>query len=264
MTDYIKTVFTKPKEIYTGRNMKNTHFFYLLLLLTLILTFFSLFEFVPAGRELSADIQEIKSSIPEFELVDNELDSETESYIYQTDSMLLYFDPQDKMSTDTIDKNMNNVTVPLSIGLMNDQMYLNVIGQNYSIHYSDLSNFTTSDLQAFINNFGRFSPGMIGLFVVFIFFYNFLFFISQLFPIVLFANLISVYRKTGLRFVQTMKVAFLATILPTLVVYGLHALVFPVSFQFEIILGASLVLYYMSMTEMKERFTDKMKEENSK
>lgn len=105
---------------------------------------------------------------------------------------------------------------------------------------------------------------MIGLFIVFLFFYNLLFFISQLFPIVLFANLISVYRRTGLRFVQTAKVSLLATSLPALVVYGLHAVVFPVSFQFEIILGASLVLYYMSMTELKERFRDQLKEDNSK
>ena len=101
MFHYIKTVLTNPKEIYTGRNMKNTHYFSLLFILTLILTLFSIVEFLPFANKMNEDFNEIKSSIPAFELVDNELESDSESYVYQTDSLFLYFDPDNKIETDT-------------------------------------------------------------------------------------------------------------------------------------------------------------------
>lgn len=262
MINYIKTVFTKPKEIYTGRNMKNSHFFLLLLLLTLVLTFLSIFEFLPIARNMHSDLTEIKDSIPEFELVENNLDSEDESYIYQTDNMIFYFDPQDKITTDTIDSNANTVTAPVSIGILDDQMYLNVIGQDYSLQYSNLDNFTTKDLENLIYDFGSVSTSLILLFLLFLLIFNFILFVSYFFPIALFANIISIYRRTRLRFFQSAKISLLAMIGPTLIVYIINAFLFPVRFQFEIIMGAALVIYYMSITEMKYRIEQQTDQEN--
>ena len=49
MNYYIKQAMTRPKEIYVGRNMKNSHFFSIILLLAAALTFLSLFEFYLDG-----------------------------------------------------------------------------------------------------------------------------------------------------------------------------------------------------------------------
>ena len=59
MFTYIKTVFTKPKEIYTARNMKNSHYFSLILLTGLILTFLSIFEMFPIANQFSDDYEEL-------------------------------------------------------------------------------------------------------------------------------------------------------------------------------------------------------------
>lgn len=264
MITYIKTAFTKPKEIYTGRNMKNKHFFSLLLLLSVTLTFLSVFEFLPIVRDLSDDVNEIRESIPEFELVDNQLRSGSESYIYQTDSMVFYFDPDDNISTETIDNNANTVSTPVSLGILDDQLYLNLLDQSYGLNYANLENFTTSDLQGIIQRFGNISPIYIFFFIIFLLIFNLILFITQFIPIALFANIISIYRKTTLRFFQSAKMALLAVMGPTLIVYAVNAFLFPVRFQFEIILGASLVLYYMSITEMKKRIIQQSKENNDK
>lgn len=264
MITYIKTAFTKPKEIYTGRNMKNRHFFSLLLLLSVVLTFLSIFEFLPIARNMTNDVNEIRESIPEFELVDNQLESESESYIYQTDSMVFYFDPDNNISTDTIDNNASIASAPVSLGILDNQLYLNLLDQNYSLNYADLDNFTTADLQGLISSFGNVSANYIFFFIIFLFIFNFILFVMQFLPIALFANIISIYRRTSLRFFQSAKMALLAVMGPTLIVYAVNAFLFPVRFQFEIILGASLVLFYMSITEMKKRIIEQSNQDNEK
>lgn len=261
MISYIKTVFTKPKEIYTGRNMKTKHFFSLLLLLSVALTALSFFEFLPIARTMNSDVHEIRESIPEFELVDNHLESETESYIYQTDSIIFYFDADDRIATDTIDKNMMAVSAPISIGILNEQLYLNLIGQSYSLEYANLENFTTENLQDLINGFGNISAYYLLVFLVLLLIFNLILFVSQFLPIALFANIISIYRRTRLRFFQSAKISLLAVMGPTLIVYAVNAFLFPVRFQFEIIMAASLVLYYMSITEMKTRIEEQIKQD---
>lgn len=255
MFHYIKTVFTNPKEIYTGRNMKNTHYFSLLFILTLILTLFSIVEFLPFANKMNEDFNEIKSSIPAFELVDNELESDSESYVYQTDSLFLYFDPDNKIETDTIDRNMNPLPVPLSVGIMNEQLHVNVVGQSLSLNYNDIDNFTTADLEAIIASIGEFSTPMVMMFIILLTLFMFLSFLMQYIPIILFTNVISVYRRTGLRFFQSAKITLLATIGPILLLSVINTFVFPIRFQFELLLVASIALYYMSITEMKKRIS---------
>jgi len=262
MISYIKTVFTKPKEIYTGRNMKNFHYFLLLLLMTLTLTILSIFEFLPGIRTVNNDLDEIKNSIPEFELVDNQLNSESESYIYQTDTMRFYFDPEDQMEAENIDDDMMTTSTPISVGLLNDQIHLNALGQDYSINYADFDNLTTEDLEGIINNFGNISLEMVLLFLVFLFIFNLFLYVSQLLPITIFANLISVTRRTRLSFFQSAKISLLATMAPLLIIYVINAFFFTVSFQLEITLITSLILYYMSITEMKKRISNQSKNDS--
>ncbi len=253
MINYIKTAFTKPKEIYIGRNMKNSHFFAILFSLVAILTLFSLADFYPAAKKMTNDITEVKQAIPDFTLENDTLESETESFIYQTDTFMLYFDPDNKMSTETINRNMKTWPVPVAIGLLNEELSLNVMGQTFTLPYADLSDFTTADLKQTIASFGQVSPGFIFLFAVFLFLFNFTLYLMQFFPIVLFANIISVYRRTNLRFFQTIKMALLATIPPILALYAIDALLFDVYFLFELFVAASIVIYYLSISEMKKR-----------
>lgn len=253
MIYYIKQALTKPKEIYVGRNMRKSHFLSIILLLAFVLTVLSFFEVYPVLNTMSGDITEVKQAIPDFSLENNQLESDEESFIYQTDTLLLYFDPDNKISTETISRNMNTVSVPISIGLLKDEFVLEVLNQNFSLEYTDLSNFTTADLKAIIESFGQFSPTLFLFFFIFLMIYHFIMYFVQFFPIVLFANIISVYRRTGLRFTQTAKVALLATLLPALGLSFVNAFLFNVYYSFEILIASSVFIYYLSMTEMKKR-----------
>lgn len=253
MLTYIKTAIRKPKEIYIGRNMKNSHFFSLALLITLVLTFLSLFQFVPAIRSVQSDFNEIKESIPAFELEDNQLTSPESSYIYQTDSMVFYFDPDNNITTDVIDDNMRVVSAPISVGILNNQIYVNFLNQSFSLVYGELNNFTTSNLQMIINGLGA-AYNDSNLLTFFILFMAQLFSYSyQLILIALIASIANMLTKTRLRFFQILKMVLLANLMPTLLVNLVTAFITPVPFSFEIIATLTLIIFYISVNEMQKR-----------
>lgn len=253
MINYIKTVFTKPKEIYTARNMKNAHYFLFILITGLILTLLSIFEILPVATQLSEDYEEVRASVPEFELVNGELESETDSYAYQTNSILFYFDSEDKINTESIDLNMPTQTAPISFGLLKDQIYFNAAGTSYSFRYNNFENLTAEDLKTLINNVGSFTTEMYIILILILIGLNLFLYVTQLIPITLFANLISVFRRTRLTFFQNAKISLLASMGPFILMAILNAFQFQIQFQFEIILAASILLFYMSITEMKNR-----------
>lgn len=260
MINYIKKVFTKPKEIYIARNMKSSHYFLIILLTSLALTILSIFEVLPVANQFSDDYGEIKESVPPFELVDGKLESSQESYVYQTNSVLFYFDSENKITTETIDQNARLHSAPISIGMLKDKIYFNITGTNYSFVYSNFSNLTGEDLVNLFNSIGDFSLGMYFLLIISLIILNLFLFITQLIPITLFANLISVYRKTSLNFFQNAKITLLASIIPFLSMYVVNAFPINITNQFEIILITSLVIFYMSISEMKNRM---LKQEDS-
>lgn len=257
MINYLNKVFTKPKEIYIARNMKGSHYFLIMLLVGLALTVLSIFDVIPVANQFSDDYDEIKAAVPAFELVDGKLESEQESYAYQTNSVLFYFDSEDKISTQTIDQNAKLHTAPISIGMLKDQIYFNVSDTSYSFVYSNFDNLSADDLSNLFNNVGNFSTGMHVLLILLLVGLNLFLYITQLIPITLFANLISVYRKTRLNFFQNAKIALLASIIPFLLMHIINAFNFNISNQFEIIFMTSLVIFYMSITEMKKRMLKK-------
>lgn len=253
MINYIKTVFTKPKEIYTARNMKNSHYFLLVLLTGLSLTLLSIFEILPVATQLSEDYEEVRASVPEFELVNGELESVTDSYAYQTNSILFYFDSEDKIDTESIDLNMPTQTAPISFGLLKDQIYFNAAGTSYSFMYNNFENLTAEDLKTLINNVGSFTTEMYIILILILIGLNLFLYVTQLIPITLFANLISVFRRTRLTFFQNAKISLLASMGPFILMAILNAFQLQIHYQFEINLAASILLFYISITEMKNR-----------
>lgn len=252
MFTYIKTAFTKPKKIHIGRNMKNSHYFLLLLLMTLSLTLLSLFEFVPIFQGIQNDISEIKSSIPKFELADNQLESNEGSFLYLTNSIAFYFDPEDKMSTQMIDRESATYRAPISIGILDDQIYLNLVGTEQAFHYADSSVIDTEFLMNLIKTFGSFSIGMILLFFLLLFLFHTTLYIYQLLSISLFTNLIRIVQRNDLKFVQTAKMTLLATFIPFIITHLLHAFQLRIAYQFELVFVSSIIIFYISLKDMKK------------
>lgn len=262
MLTYIKTIFTKPKEIYTGRNMKRSHYFSLILLLSFVLTLLSSIEMIPVAKQFKSDYETITSSIPEFELTDNQLESEEESYIYQTDSLVFYFDAEDRMKTNTIDQNMKTQADPVSLALLKDEIYFNALGSGYGFSYASFNKLNAEDLGELLQSASNFTPSMYLISLVILFILNLFIYLYQLFPITLFGNLIAVYRRTGLRFFQNAKIALLASIGPFLLMYGVNVFQLNVPYEFEIIFAASIILFYMSITEFKKRREQQINSKN--
>lgn len=262
MIPYIKTAFTNPKEIYIGRNMKWKHFFSIALLATGLLTFISLFQYIPMLNTISDDFNDIKESIPAFKLENNEITSANESYIYQTDSMMFYFDPDNKMDIDTIDRNANRTKAPVSTALLKDGLYMNFIGRSYYLSYSDVDNLTTNDLQILVSSFGNLSNMTIAIFILVVFIMQFFLFIYELIPLTLMASIITAFSRLRLTLFQHCKIVLLAVIPTTLLVNFIHAVIFPLNFHFEIILVMSLLTYYISISDMKKKLLQNKDLEN--
>lgn len=262
MIKYLNKVFTNPIEIYIARNMKGKHYVSILLLVGLALTALSIFDVVPVATQFSDDYDEVRAAIPAFEINDGTLDSEEQSFAYQTNSVLFYFDSEDKITTDTIDQNAKLHSAPISIGMLKEQIYFNVSDTSYSFVYSNFDNLSAQDLSDLFNNVGNFSTGMYILLILLLIGLNLFFYITQLIPITIFANLISVYRRTRLNFLQNAKITLLASIIPFLLMQIVNALNLNINNQFEIIFITSLVIFYMSITEMMKRMVKKDKSTN--
>ena len=253
MIPYIKTAFTNPKEIYIGRNMKWRHFFYIVLLTSGLLTFISLFQYIPMLNNISDDFLEIKESIPAFELENNEINSENDSYIYQTDSMMFYFDPDNRMDIETIDRNANRTNAPVSTAILKDGLYMNFIGQGYHFSYSQMDHVTTSDLESLISSFGDLSATTFLIFILVVFIMQFFLFIYELIPLTFMAAIISAFSRLRLSLFQNYRIVLLAVIPPTILVNIVHTIIFPLSFQFEIIMVMSILTYYISISDLKKK-----------
>lgn len=258
MIDYIKRLFKRPTEIYTARNMKNSHYFIFILLMGVTLTFLSLFSIKPEFDRIAKDYDEIQAFLPEFELINGELESEEDSFIYQTNNIVFYFDPEDNIATDLIDKNMTTQTAPISIAFMKKDIYINILDLNQTFSYSAL-NLTTEDLIGTISLEATYRPLFYSLMLIILLFFNLFLYLTQLLSISIFANLISVIEKTGLKFFQNAKIALLASIIPFLLMAVITALQIPIAYQYEVISTASLILFYMSIKEFKKRLEDQTK-----
>lgn len=252
MLDYIKNLFTKPTEIYTARNMKKKHYFLFILFMGIILTFLSIFDVKEEFDTLSEDYQEIQSSIPDYELVDGKLESTEESYIYQTDSLVFYFDPENKIETSLIDKNMEKQQAPISAALHEKEIYLNILGQSRSLQYADFD-LKSQDLKAIINLENFSNPLYFMIIIAILLIFNLFLYLMQLFSISIFANFISFILRSKLTFFQNAKIALIASIIPSILIAVLTAFNLSISYQYEIITLSSLLLFYLAVEEFKER-----------
>lgn len=255
MLDYIKKLLIKPKEIYTARNMKKKHYFLFILLMGLILTTLSAFNIQENYKNLTDDYQEIQQAIPNYEIVDGELESQEESFIYQTDSLVFYFDPDNKIAKELIDTNMQKQKAPIAAALQKDKIYLNILGQSRALKYSDF-NLNSQDLRSLIN-LERLSSPLYFIIVLFILYLFQLFlYTMQLLSISIFANLISFVQRTKLSFFQNAKIALMASMIPFIIMGILSALNLSIAYQYELTTLASLFLFYLSIDEFTKRLDD--------
>lgn len=254
MKHYLTLALARPKELYKARTIKKGQITLVLALLVLVITLANLFRLLPIIHSIQSDGQEIANELPAFTVTEDTLTSEeSESYIHQTDSFLLFFDPNDQFQKEEIDSNIERLQVPIGIGLLKNTLYFNVAGVEMDYYYEQMQDFDQSTVKEIFNTAGN--ATLLTYLFGFLFAYIgiALMELMDLLIILLFANLFSRAMRSGLSFKENMKLAILASLLPTLVLEAtsLFGVVPPYYFELKIIL--SLFLFYLTIKEMKKK-----------
>ncbi|WP_208560125.1 DUF1189 domain-containing protein [Marinilactibacillus kalidii] len=250
---YLKQAFVNPKKIHRGRAMKKRQVALVIAVITLFITAISILRVVPIISSIQTDGQELAEKIPDFEIVDGMLSApDEESYIHQTDSFLLFFAPDNQFTTEEIDKNLTRLTVPVGIGLLQNDFYISFQGYGVETPYDQLGTFTGESLRTLLNSFGSFSI----LTYVFTFIFTYLgiglITLFELIFILLFANLLSKILRSQLRFKENLRIAVLASILPTIAIEFATFFGILSAYTFELKIGLSLYLFYLAIKDMKK------------
>ncbi|SFC74692.1 Protein of unknown function [Alkalibacterium subtropicum] len=257
MKDYLKLGFTSPQHLYKAIRMSRKHLVSYFALIALILTLSMASVLISVMGALREDGQEITETLPAFEITDNALvvEEETESYVHQTDSFLFFFDPNDSIQEEEIDTNVERLNVPIGIGLMDDQFYLNIMGQPLPVSYEQIDGFTDADFREVMSEMGQFSP--IVLFFIFVVTYLASSFslLYEWLIIALFANILKTLFRIRLPFRKVARMALVALSVPTIIFAVFDAFGLFLPFTLEITIGFSVYFLYASLRNLKKNRT---------
>lgn len=257
MLNYLKTGLTKPKNSYVGLNMnrKQSLGYYLILILIM---FIPLFQSVfPLFTQLNDDSAEIASNIPNFTVEGNSLESDSESYIHVTDTFTFFFDPHDSITEDLIsEENIDMDSGPVGIALMKDNLSININGSSQSIPYEQLGSFDQAFIQDIFYQISDSSFIAILIFSVILFLSLILIYLFEFLPIAIFAYAFSMFSKLQLTFGKTVKIVLLASTLPVVIFSILNLFGIITAFDFELRMIFTLILFYLSISELKNNITN--------
>lgn len=253
MIYYLKLALVRPKEIYKARHIKKGPVIGIIALLILFITLINMVRLFPIINDVQSDGQEIASELPGFTVSDGQLQAESaDSYIHQTNTFLFFFDPNNQTENEEIDENLERLNVPIGIGIFPENLYLNLSGFTMETPYTQLDNFDDETVKEIFNGAGDLS--LVSYLISFLVLYIGLgiFEIFDLIFILLFANLLSRLLKSRLLFTENLKIAVLAALLPTIAVEVASLLNVLPAYTFELKIGLSLFLFYLTIREMKK------------
>ena len=257
MKDYFTLGFKNPQHLYKALKMSRKQLIYYFALLALILTLSMASILISVMGDLSEDGQEITETLPAFEITDGQLvvEEDTESYVHQTNSFLFFFDPNGAIETEEIDSNIERLNVPIGIGMMEDQFYLNIMSQSLPVSYDQLEGFNDTEFKGLMSEMGRFSP------VVLLFTFSVTYIASSLslayewLIIALFGNILKTLLRITLPFKKIARMALIALSVPLMIFSVFEAFGVFLPFTFEITLGFSLYFLYASLKNYKKKNT---------
>lgn len=234
--------------------MKTGVLYYLFLILILTLsTFGASFSLL---RNLENDSSEIAEHIPEFSIEDGSMTSENESFTYQTDSMLFFFDPHHNIGAEELDTNVDRLPASIGVGLFEEEIMVNFDGIARSIPYDQFNQtirLTPDRLRRLLTDFGFFSPVMMVAIFVSLYIATFLTSLLDFLILALFANILATLLRSGLRFSQVFKVSLLSATIPSIVLGITNILQWHSPYYYEMRVTFSLILFALSIFEMKRK-----------
>lgn len=249
MKEYIRIGFKDPKQLVRVRSMTRKQLLAYFALLTFILTFSMTSVLTNVMTNLQEDGSEIAETIPPFTIENNQLiaEEDQESYVHQTNSFLLFFDPNGAIQTEEIDTNLERLNVPIGIGLMQDEFYLNVTGQTIPVSYEQLDGVDQDRFIDLLSQIGSLSPLVILLMFIVAYLASGFVLLYEWLIVALFANILVTLLRLRSPFKKNARMALVSLSIPTLLLSIIEAFGYIVPFAFELKLGFTIYFLFTSL-----------------
>ncbi len=253
----LKEAIRNPLKSIQARELKRSQAWLYFLFLSLVLVVPLMIESFSVINDLEEDGQEIAASIPDFTIENGEIqsDAKLDSYVYQTDSLLFFFDPNGLMETETIDANLETMGQYVGVGLMQDQIYINVVSTPLTFSYDNIDDTDANFFREMFTAFGSTDLVLYLFMTVSVFIFISLNFGLELLLMTLFANIFLIVRRIQWPFLQTFKVVMVASTLPTILFSVLNSFGVYSSIQFEAKVFITVFIFLLSLKS--ETKTDK-------
>ncbi|RHH69517.1 MULTISPECIES: DUF1189 domain-containing protein [Vagococcus] len=255
--DLIKASFKQPTLLLEGRNKKGFHVFLYLLLLAVILSLPVIYQATLITKTIQDDGKKIIQKLPEFSIEDNTLvtKEKNDGFIYQTNSLIFTFDPNDKRTKEEIetDAASNVLVVGLlkkeiimilpRVGTTTDIMEDNVLTIPYSMPQANILSKNVLE-QLFASNTSRSMWFSIMFFVTW-----FMVFFNLLMDIVIlsfFANIFTKFRLIGFKYKDVFKIVVYSATLPSILTAILQFVWPSISFG-SVGVALTLLIYFNAL-----------------
>ena len=251
--DFLKLSLSSPLEIHQGRKMTKNIFFALFIALVIISLIPPLFTLVPEYQQFRSDVSEVEGQLPDFAIEDDQIKTDQEDYIHFTDTISLYFDPDNQMTEDeTIDRNVELNFSPINIALSQDQMTLYVYGSGQSISYANLPDFNQDQFSFLLNSMTQINLPVILLAFFVLFGVGAIILIYQYILVALTNYFISIFYLQGLGFKAVFKISLLAIALPTLALSIASVVGLQTSLSGPLFTIFSILIFFLSIRRLKK------------
>lgn len=255
--DLIKSSFKQPTILLEGRKKKGFHVFLYLLLLAVILSLPVIYQATLITKTIQEDGEKIIQKLPEFSIEDDTLvtKEKTDGFIYQTDSIIFTFDPNDKRTKKEIESDATSnvlvigllkkdiVMILPRVGTTTDIMDDNVLSIPYSTPQASVLSKNVLE-QLFASNTSR------SMWFNIIFFVTWSMVFVNLFMDILilsfFANLFTKFRLIGFRYKDVFKIIVYAATLPSILTAILQFVWPTISFG-SVGVALTLLIYFNAL-----------------
>ncbi|MGY3778249.1 DUF1189 family protein [Isobaculum melis] len=251
---FFKALYAPQKLTQVAQLKKSKSMLYLF-----ILILFASLPFVQSSIQLldqfETDSQTILEHIPDFTVKDDVLVPKKveKSFVYQTNSILFTFDPNNTRKTSDIDSDA--IKTSMAIALFSKEIYVVVQDRTFSFDYHQLGIKTQDDFKAYIIQTRQLKVILLVVVVIlsvlisafFTGFYSILYMIAT--------HLIVTLMKRSLSYGQSWKIGLVASTLPIVGINLINFLGVLLPFQMEIELVLTMIIAYQMIKAIPSQAT---------
>lgn len=260
MFKFLKIAYLKPTETYRGRNITKKMTVGMVLLLNLITSIGFLFLMSPQFIELNKDAQEISENIPEFSIdsEDHTLKTDSDGFGYQTQNILVFFDPEDQLKEKEAKNNHEVLSPKITMAFYSKELEFYIGNSfNYKQKYSKLPGFSASAFRELLNTMGQLNLTFILITFGITYLLNLMFTLLYTLIAGLMGQSIALFMGIRMKFKQAYRVTLLASFIPITVIAIATAIGGIIPYSYELYLLFTALLVYNSLKVMKNRMFGK-------